>query len=156
MAAKRVGQAFISVSPSFRGFKTQTVAFAKTIQPIKVPVEVDASKVVVKPPKKPVKVPTEVDTKRFDRALSYIERRLDRLAKGRFIINVGVAMSPLAAPAGAVGAGGGAGLLGIGTGVLGGAGAFAAVAAQQQKAIEEVLKEADKLNAAGRPPKRRR
>ncbi len=250
--AKRVGQAFIAISPSFRGFKTEVTAFAKTLKPIAVPVELDASNAVVKPPKKPVKVGAELDNGAFDRnvrrklqaaiaalppvrigaesseadqamkdvsarlaaladkrigididdadalaeiaaleaeletlaartptvsvrtnvaaaltelaainaaverldgksadvsvrtgrafaAISALENRLDRLAKGRFLINVGVAMSPLASPLGAGLAGGAGGLLGIGTALAGG-GAAVGVGLTSLKRITEAQK----------------
>jgi len=63
----RAGTAFVPVVPSLRGFQTKIAAEAKTIRPIKVPVEYDTRRPIVPRVIPPVRVPVEADTGRFDR-----------------------------------------------------------------------------------------
>jgi len=141
--AVRAGQAFIVIGPSFRGFKTKTETWVKTnMKAVDIQVNpVLSKKPIVTRPQKPVKVPVDVDRSRFDRSIAAIESRLDRLTRGRFLINVGIALSPIAAPALAAAVGGGiagggiaaAGLAGIvGMATVGAASLKRVTAAQEQ------------------------
>lgn len=144
--AYNAGSAFITIAPSFRGFNSKVAAHMKTIGAVQVPVEFKAStKPIVPPPiKKPVIKP-EVDTRSAFAQIARLESRLDRLARGRFVINVGIAAAPLAIPAlaasagaaGALGAVGGAGLAGIA--------GFAAIAAS---GLSQVTESQEALTAA--------
>lgn len=144
--AVRAGQAFIAVSPSFRGFKTKTETWVKSnMRAIDIQVNpVLSKKPIVMRPQKPVTVPVDVDRSRFDRSLSAIESRLDRLTRGRFLINVGIALSPIAAPALAAavaGAAAGGGLVGAGlAGIVGMASVGAASLGRISDAQETVTK----------------
>ena len=151
MAGKRVGEAWIAVGPSFRGFRAKTEAWVKAnMRPVKVPVEVDpkSKRPITLPDAKPVKARVDVDRSRFDRSLSAIENRLDRLSRGRFLINVGIAASPMASPILGAAAGGLLAGGGIGAGLLGGGGAFAGVGAASLKRVTEAQKTNSQAQAA--------
>jgi hypothetical protein len=140
--AARAGQAFIAVGPDFKGWETKQEAFVKSkMRAIKIPAELDVNvdkPLVVLPPhiKDPVIKP-KVEQSRFRRGIAAIESRLDRLSRGRFLINVGIAAAPLAAPIAGVAAGGLLAGAGIGAAGLGGVGAFAGVGARSLKNIDD-------------------
>lgn len=140
--AIRAGQAFIAVSPSFKGFRTKTEAWVKSnLRAIEVQVEPKVSKKpIVLPPVKGTKVPVDVDRSGFDRSMAAIETRLDRLSRGRFIVNVGIALAPIAAPALAAAVGGAMAGGGIGAAAAGGGIALAAVGAASLKRLTESQK----------------
>lgn len=142
--AVRAGQAFIAVSPSFKGFVAKTNAWVKSnLRAIEVQVEPKVSKrpIVLPPVKgKNVKVGVDVDKSRFERSISQVERRLDRLARGRFLINVGIALSPIAAPALAAAVGGLVAAGGIGGAVAGGSVAMAGVGIASLKRVTDGTK----------------
>jgi murein DD-endopeptidase MepM/ murein hydrolase activator NlpD len=152
--ATRAGQAFIAISPSFRGFKTKTETFVKTnLKGVDVEVNpVLSKKPLVMPPRKPVKVPVDVDRSRFNRSIAAIESRLDRLTRGRFLVNVGIALAPIAAPALAAAVGGAVAGAGIGAAGLAGIVSMATVGAASLKRItsgqDEITKSADASAAA--------
>lgn len=128
--AARAGEAFIAVGPNFKGWRAKTEAFVKSnLKAVKIPAELDVNvdKPILVPPVKDPVVKPKVDESRFNRGIRAIESRLDRLSRGRFLVNVGIAASPLLAPVAAVGAGGLLAGAGIGTAALGGVGAFAGV-----------------------------
>jgi hypothetical protein len=91
----------------------------------------------------------DVSTARAHSKLTALERRLDSLSRGRFLINVAVAAAPLAIPAIAAGVLGGGAAAAMGSGLLAGVGGFAAVAAGQLKIIKDTMKEAEKLAKEG-------
>ena len=156
MANYRAGSAYISITPSMRGFNEKVRAEVAKIRDVKINVDVDV-------PNKPVTVPThdptirpKVDNSRAFRAIASLESRLDRLARGRFLINLGVAMAPLAIPAIAAGGAGALGLGAVGAVAGGGAIGFAAIAKAQidklklqQKAMgkaQQALQQAQSLS----------
>lgn len=127
--AARAGEAFIAVGPNFKGWRAKQEAFVKSnLKAIQVPAELDfGNKPIVAPPIKDPVVKPRVDESRFRRGLGVLENRLDRLTRGRFLVNVGIAAAPLAAPIAGVAAGGLLAGAGIGTAGLAGVGAFAGV-----------------------------
>jgi phage-related protein len=144
--AYNAGSAFISIAPSFRGFNTKVAAYMKSLRPVSVPVEFKASSKPILPPRiKNPKITPEVDSRSALRQIGAIESRLDRLTRGRFLINVGIAASPLAVPAIAAGAG-----LGAALGVAGGAGiaGVAGFAAIATASLDRVLESQEALTKA--------
>ena len=173
----RAGSAFISVSPSFRGFQTKAAVEARKLRPIKIPVEYDHRKLVVGQPKA-IKVGVDADTTAANGKLAGVEAqgrrvggmrptvrvdadttsahskltalqaRLGAMAAGRTLLQVGVVAAPMAIPAAAGLAAGGAALGGIATAVGVGAGLAGILgltqltkAREAQKALTEATDE---------------
>lgn len=148
--AVRAGQAFIVIGPSFRGFKTKTETWIKSnLRAVEVQVDPKVSKKpIVMPPVKHVKVKVDLDRSGFERSVARVESRLDRLSRGRFLINVGIALAPIAAPALAAAVGGAVAGAGIGAAGIAGVVGVAAVGAASLKRITKAQDTATKSTAA--------